>query len=53
MIENVNALIRRVRGTTEFVSDEVAAPIIRAGGGVGRGWARLRSGAPDGRTPPP
>jgi hypothetical protein len=53
MIENVNALIRRVRGTTAFVSDEVAAPILQAGGGVRRGWAQLRGGSPDGRPPPP
>jgi hypothetical protein len=50
MIENTSALIRRVRGTTAFVNDEFATPIIQAGGGVRRGWAQLRSGRGGDRT---
>jgi hypothetical protein len=53
MIENTNALIRRVRGTTMFVGDEVASPLIRAGGKAGRALAQLRGGAGGDRTQSP
>jgi hypothetical protein len=53
MIEETNALIRRVRGTTEFVSDEVASPLIRAAGKAGQVRALLRNGTGEGPPPPP
>ena len=43
MIEQTKALIRRVRGTTEFFGDEVASPLIRVAGQAGRVRALLRT----------
>jgi hypothetical protein len=51
MLDNTNALIRRVRGTTEFVSDEVASPLIRVAGQAGRARGLLRT--LPGRDQPP
>jgi hypothetical protein len=53
MIEHTHALIRRVRGTTEFVGDEVASPLIRVAGKTGRVRALLRTGTGEGPPPIP
>lgn len=59
LMDQVTQMINRVRGTTEFVSDEVVRPVITTVGTLARIRAMARAavgkppGAPTGATMPP
>lgn len=59
LMDQVTQMINRVRGTTEFVSDEVVRPVITTAGTLARIRAMARAavgkppGAPTGATMPP
>lgn len=53
LLEQLTRTTNRVRGTTEFVSDEVVKPIIHAAGTVARVRAMTRTALGRDKTAPP
>jgi hypothetical protein len=52
LLEELTATVARVRGTTEFVSEEVVEPIIQAAGAVARVRAMARTALGRDKTTP-